>query len=80
MDLDDLRKIIEEAEEMNLPGDTPVKLSEQPQWPFTYELSGAVITPEYEGEPPVIYLAEADQEKYLPELVLYELRSADLWW
>lgn len=79
MDLDDLRRIIEEAEEMNLPGDTPVKLAEQPQWSFTYKLSGAVITPEDEGEPPVIYLAEAAQEKYLPELVLYELRNADLW-
>lgn len=79
MDLDDFRRIIEEAEEMNLPGDTPVKLAEQPQWPFTYKLSGAVITPENEGEPPVIYLAEAAQEKYLPELVQYELTMADLW-
>lgn len=79
MDLDDLRRIIEEAEDMNLPGDTPVKLAEQPNWPFTYKLSGAVITPEEEGEPPVIYLAEAAQEKYLPEMVLYELRNADLW-
>lgn len=79
MDLDDLRRIIEEAEEMNLPGNTLVKLAEQPNWPFTYKLSGAVITPEDEGEPPVIYLAEAAQEKYLPELVLYELRKADLW-
>lgn len=79
MDLDDLRRIIQKAEDMNLPGNTPVKLAKQHQWPFTSKLSGAVITPEDEGESPVIYLAEAAQEKYLPELVLYELRKANLW-
>lgn len=79
MRLSDLRELIEQAEDLNLPDETPIKIAEQPNWPFTYKVAGGIIVPEKQGGEMVIYLAESVQEGYLPENVLNTLREEDIW-
>lgn len=79
MDLSDLKRIIEEAEDLNLPEDTPVKLAIQPRWPFTYKVAGGIIAPETPDGELVIYLAEYSQEKYLPDTIRDTLIDEGIW-
>lgn len=54
------------------PEDAPVRLAQQPAWPFEYRI-GEPASAEVEDEREVIYLPEAGQIGYLPGAARDEL-------
>jgi hypothetical protein len=54
-----------------MPGDTPVRMAQQPSWPFEYSIGDPVIVETEDG--PVLYLPERQQTRYLPAEVSVEL-------
>lgn len=55
--------------------DTPIRLAQQPGWPFEYSVGQVVCTPwDADGDgtepagPPVVWLGEGEQVGYLPGL------------
>lgn len=65
----DLLEMIED-----LPPDTPVRMAQQPWWPFEYTIGDPVLV-ETAEDGPVLYLPERQQTRYLPGEV-----SAELGW
>lgn len=61
-----LRELIE-----GLPEDTPLRMAQQPAWPFEYTVGEPVVIDTEAG--PVVYLPEAAQTRYLPGEVAVEL-------
>ncbi len=58
-------ELLEILEDMN--EDTEIRLAMQPAWPFEYSIGNTV---EFDG---ILYLAEDEQLRYLPEEVSNEL-------
>lgn len=58
----------------DLPPETPVRMAQQPSWPFEYSIAEPVLV-ETEEDGPVLYLPERQQTRYLPGEV-----SAELGW
>lgn len=54
-----------------LPDDTPVRMAQQPAWPFEYRIGEPIVSDTEDG--PVVYLPEAAQTQYLPGHVAQEL-------
>ena len=54
-----------------LPEDTPLRMAQQPAWPFEYLVGEPVIVATEDG--PVVYLPEAGQTGYLSGEVAHEL-------
>lgn len=55
----------------DLPDNTPLRMAQQPAWPFEYAIGEPVIVDTEDG--PVVYLPEAAQTRYLPGDVAVEL-------
>ncbi len=64
-----LGELLELAEGM--PEDTPVRMAQQPAWPFEYSIGEPVVVDTEDG--PVLYLPERQQTRYLPGEVAAEL-------
>lgn len=54
-----------------LPEDTPVRMAQQPAWPFEYTIGDPICADTEDG--PVVYLPEAAQTRYLPGEIADEL-------
>jgi hypothetical protein len=56
-----------------LPDDVPIRLAQQPAWPFEYHIGDPLVMETDAGD--IVYLPEAGQVGYLPSDV-----SAELGW